>query len=110
MSGMSKQDADIIGKALQRAATSSKRLPALPARGGIPSATATGTATQSASTTSGGGIDSPLTEQSRSYWPTVQAVTSDGLLQIAYQPIKSVVMKDKSGREVVFNYVQPTAS
>jgi hypothetical protein len=110
MSGMSKQDADIIGKALQQPATAAKRLPALPARGGIPSATATGTATQTTSTATGGGIDSPLTEQSGSYWPTVQAVTSDGLLQIAYQPIKSVTMKDKSGREVVFNYVQPTAS
>ncbi len=108
MSGMSKQDADIIGKALQQPAASAKRLPALPARGGIPGATAKGT--QPAGTAGSGGIDSPLTEQSRSYWPTVQAVTSDGLLQIAYQPIKSVVMKNKSAREVVFNYAQPTAS
>jgi hypothetical protein len=33
MSSMSKQDADVIGKALQQSTVTAKRLPALPARG-----------------------------------------------------------------------------
>ncbi len=109
MSGMTEQDARTIGKALQQPGASAKRLPALPARGGIPSATATGMATQTASPASGGEIDSPLTEQSRTYYPQQYITTSDGLFVIGYMPVQSVTMKDASKRVVVFNYSKPEA-
>lgn len=109
MSSLTRQDADIIGKALKQQATSAKRLPALPARGGIPSATATGTATQPTGTSTGSGIDSPLTESSRTNYGTTYVTTSDGLFSIAFTAVKQLTMKDASNRTVIFNYQEPTA-
>ena len=106
MSGMSDKTAGTIGKALERDRAAGKRLPSVPPRGTIPSAKGEAKATASAKA-GGGGIDSPLTEQSREYYPTTTAVTTDGLLQVAYQPIKSVTFKDASKREVVLNYANP---
>jgi len=109
MSGMSKQDADIIGKALQQPASLAKRLPALPARGGIPSSTAKGNAAQPAIAATGSGIDSPLTESSRTNYGTTYVTTSDGLFSIAFTAVKQLTMKDAANRTVIFNYQEPTA-
>ncbi|WP_293765801.1 hypothetical protein [uncultured Aquitalea sp.] len=107
MSGLTREEAATIGKTLQQPQDRQKRLPPLPAKGGIPGQTGKAVAPASSKASAGSGIDSPLTEQSREYYPTTTAVTTDGLLQVAYQPIKSVTFKDASKREVVLNYANP---
>lgn len=109
MSSMNKQDADVIGKALRQSTVTAKRLPALPARGGIPSTTAKGIADRPTGTSTGSGIDSPLTESSRTNYGTTYVTTSDGLFSIAFTAVKQLTMKDASNRTVIFNYQEPTA-
>lgn len=52
---------------------------------------------------SGSGIDSPLTETSRTTQPIVLK-DSTGVLSVTFDVASQVTMKDKSGREVVFVY------
>jgi len=79
-------------------------------RGGIPSARGYAQSNyQPGSSTGGGGIASPLTEQhfsTREYWGT-GIPSSDGLF--LYPAPKKVKMTDATGAEVIFDYADPSA-
>jgi hypothetical protein len=77
--------------------------------GRIPSTTAKGIADRPTGTSTGSGIDSPLTESSRTNYGTTYVTTSDGLFSIAFTAVKQLTMKDASNRTVIFNYQEPTA-
>lgn len=66
----------------------------------IPADTGVGTG---ASSSGGSGIDSPLTEQSRTIKP-VTVYDATGLIAVTFNVADKVAMKDKSRREVVFDY------
>lgn len=59
----------------------------------------------------GGGIASPLVEQSfdeRKYWPERAATSVDGLFTLYYRPIRETRQLDANGAEVVNQWAEPT--
>jgi|WetSurSiteA1Bulk_404760.scaffolds.fasta_scaffold21253_3 hypothetical protein len=57
----------------------------------------------------GGGISSPLTEQSlaaRTYYSSTMLYSSDGLFSFYFTPIKSMKFIDADNRQVVFIFKQ----
>lgn len=83
------------------------RLKAPPDRSALPKNSTV--AFPSSGSNTGGGIDSPLTEDDtqRTYWPDVVVTSSDGLFTLTIQPYKRRVFTDAAGREVAFDYPQP---
>ena len=83
-------------------------LRAVEPRGGVPSSTARVDYTPPASTGGGGGIASPLTEQSfaaRTWWPN-GLPSSDGIFEFPAE--RRVTMTDSNGALVIFEYAEPT--
>lgn len=85
-------------------------LSTLEPRGGVAARRGSGTYSGTTSTGTGGGVASPLTEQTssgvanRDYWPVQMLATTDGLLVFEIHPLKTLRMKDANGADVVFNY------
>lgn len=59
------------------------------------------------SSPSGGGINSPLTEISRTI-ETVTLTDTTGLIQFDLDRVTKLTMEDSSRTEVIFNYESPT--
>lgn len=90
---------------LQRTPQQRRTLRTVPPVGAVPATRGRGTYTPPPAT--GGGIASPLTEQSyaaREYWAGGLPST-DGLLMLPAE--KRVIMTDANGAEVIFDYAEP---
>ncbi|OQR35920.1 hypothetical protein BWR15_06220 [Pseudomonas sp. T] len=97
-------------RALQEANSRERTLSALPARGSQASTRGTGTWSESRMPSTGGGIDSPLTEQdftARTYWPDKVIQSTDGVFSFKIKPIKSIRQVDANGAEVIQQFAQP---
>lgn len=86
-------------------------------RGGVPSSTARVDYTPPANTGGGGGIASPLDEQTRiedgavvpdrERWPEQTVSSTDGLLSFTIRPIKKTNFRDANNAEEVRNWAEP---
>lgn len=98
--------------ALESGNTARRRgsLPVVEPVGGRPATTARVDYTPPA-TTAGGGIASPLTEEtyaSREYHPSRTIRTVDGIFSIRESPIKKITQEDANGEEVIQLFAAPT--
>lgn len=86
-------------------------LPPAVERDDISAGRGVGLASRSAVKSSGGGIDSPLTERAgaRTLYTERYVFSTDGIFAIAYRPVLTATFDDAAGREVGFIYVDPDA-
>lgn len=72
-----------------------------------------------AATGTGGGVASPLDEQTkvegadtvpdRDYWPDIVLTSSDGIFTYEVPPVKTLKLKDANEADVIVNLAQPVA-
>ncbi|TLX54862.1 hypothetical protein DN824_20480 [Stutzerimonas nosocomialis] len=97
--------------------TQRKPLPRVPPVGALPATVGVGNYVPPPAAGNGGGIASPLTEQTRleagvpvpdrDYWPNQIMTSSDGLRVWEVRPIRTWRFTDAEGNPVVFNIAQP---
>lgn len=78
--------------------------------GALPAARGRGNYVPPPATNTGGGIASPLTEQSyaaRELHPSKYLSTSDGLITFEIRPIKKIILTDANDVPHDFNYASP---
>lgn len=85
-------------------------------RGSAPAQRGSATYQPPKAAVSSGGVASPLTEQTtvvegavtadREYWEKQILSTTDGLLVLEINPLKTLKMKDANGADVIFNYAE----
>jgi hypothetical protein len=57
-----------------------------------------------------GGLTPPFTENdanARTYWPKQTVTSTDGSVEVDFYPIKTVVMVDTAGVEVLLEFAEP---